>query len=106
MLFDTPIFLFFLVIVALCYWCLGFRQQNRFLLVASYFFYARGYFMDGFHLNAHGSGIFTARLVQQLRTMQALQATCRDCGPAVQESEVADARGRDRGVRTGVRKWG
>ncbi len=39
MLFDTPIFLFFLVIVTLCYWCLGFRQQNRFLLVASYFFY-------------------------------------------------------------------
>ena len=39
MLFDTPIFFLFLVVVVLCYWCLGFRNQNRFLLVASYFFY-------------------------------------------------------------------
>src|ERR1022692_4190849 len=39
MLFDTPIFFLFLCVVVLCYWCLGFRNQNRFLLVASYFFY-------------------------------------------------------------------
>src|SRR6266481_139156 len=39
MLFDTPIFAFFLAVVTLCYWCLTFRQQNKFLLVASYFFY-------------------------------------------------------------------
>ena len=39
MLFDTPIFFFFLLAVTLCYWCLTFRQQNKFLLVASYFFY-------------------------------------------------------------------
>src|SRR5437868_7838502 len=39
MLFDTPIFILFLCVVALCYWRLGFRNQNRFLLVASYFFY-------------------------------------------------------------------
>jgi D-alanyl-lipoteichoic acid acyltransferase DltB (MBOAT superfamily) len=39
MLFDTPIFFVFLVAVVLCYWCLGFRNQNKFLLVASYFFY-------------------------------------------------------------------
>jgi alginate O-acetyltransferase complex protein AlgI len=39
MLFDTPIFFVFLCVVVLCYWCLGFRNQNRFLLLASYLFY-------------------------------------------------------------------
>src|SRR5438045_265797 len=39
MLFDTPIFFCFLCLVVTAYWCLGFRNQNRFLLVASYFFY-------------------------------------------------------------------
>jgi D-alanyl-lipoteichoic acid acyltransferase DltB (MBOAT superfamily) len=39
MLFDTSIFFVFLCLVVLCYWCLGFRNQNRFLLLASYFFY-------------------------------------------------------------------
>ena len=39
MLFDTPIFIVFLVFVVAAYWCLKFRDQNRFLLVASYFFY-------------------------------------------------------------------
>src|SRR5215467_10407840 len=39
MLFDTPIFIVFLVVVVAAYWCLKFRDQNRFLLVASYFFY-------------------------------------------------------------------
>jgi alginate O-acetyltransferase complex protein AlgI len=39
MLFDTPIFIVFLTLVTLGYWCLGFRNQNRFLLVASYLFY-------------------------------------------------------------------
>ena len=39
MLFDTPIFFLFLCGVVLCYWCLGFRNQNWFLLLASYFFY-------------------------------------------------------------------
>src|SRR3984893_98465 len=39
MLFDTPIFAVFLSLVVISYWCLGFRNQNRFLLVASYFFY-------------------------------------------------------------------
>jgi alginate O-acetyltransferase complex protein AlgI len=39
MLFDTPIFFLFLLVVVVCYWCLDFRNQNRFLLVASYFFY-------------------------------------------------------------------
>jgi len=39
MLFDTPIFIFFLVVVVSAYWCLKFRDQNKFLLIASYFFY-------------------------------------------------------------------
>lgn len=39
MLFDTPIFFVFLAAVTLAYWCLKFRSQNKFLLVASYFFY-------------------------------------------------------------------
>jgi alginate O-acetyltransferase complex protein AlgI len=39
MLFDTPIFFAFLIAVTACYWCLKFRDQNKFLLVASYFFY-------------------------------------------------------------------
>ena len=38
MLFDTPIFILFLTVVVAGYWCLKFRHQNRFLLVASYFF--------------------------------------------------------------------
>jgi hypothetical protein len=41
--------------------------------------FPREYFMDGFHLNGRGSGIFTARLSQQLRTMQNIQANCKDC---------------------------
>ena len=39
MLFDTPIYLFFLTVVVLVYWRLGWRKQNVMLLAASYFFY-------------------------------------------------------------------
>ncbi|NDJ10207.1 MAG: MBOAT family protein [Acidobacteriia bacterium] len=39
MLFDTPIYLAFLLLIVAVYWRLGFRQQNYFLLAASYFFY-------------------------------------------------------------------
>src|SRR6516225_3774444 len=39
MLFDTPVFFLFLVLVVLVYWRLEFRQQNVFLLLASYLFY-------------------------------------------------------------------
>jgi alginate O-acetyltransferase complex protein AlgI len=39
MLFDTPVFAVFLVLVVSIYWRLGFNAQNRFLLAASYFFY-------------------------------------------------------------------
>lgn len=39
MLFDTPIFFVFLVLVVAAYWPIQWRKQNVLLLVASYFFY-------------------------------------------------------------------
>jgi alginate O-acetyltransferase complex protein AlgI len=39
MLFDTPIYFLFLILTVVGYWCLKFRAQNKFLLVASYIFY-------------------------------------------------------------------
>src|ERR1700687_3600846 len=39
MLFDTPVFVLFLCLTTLCYWCLKFRAQNKFLLFDSYLFY-------------------------------------------------------------------
>ncbi|MDQ2840144.1 MAG: hypothetical protein M3Y72_03715 [Acidobacteriota bacterium] len=42
MLFDSPAFFVFLTIVVACYWRLGWRKQNLFLVGASYFFSAGG----------------------------------------------------------------
>src|SRR5258708_37017296 len=42
MLFDSPVYFVFLIPVALVYWRLNHRQQNIFLLLASYFFYGWG----------------------------------------------------------------
>ena len=39
MLFDTPVYFLFLVLVVFLYWRLKWRSQNVFLLCASYFFY-------------------------------------------------------------------
>jgi hypothetical protein len=39
MLFDTPIFFVFLLVVVASYWRFGWRGQNIFLVIASYFFY-------------------------------------------------------------------
>ena len=39
MLFDSPIFYLFLILVVAVYWRLKFNRQNVFLLLASYFFY-------------------------------------------------------------------
>jgi alginate O-acetyltransferase complex protein AlgI len=39
MLFDSPAYFVFLIPVVLIYWRLSHRSQNRFLLLASYFFY-------------------------------------------------------------------
>jgi lysophospholipase L1-like esterase len=41
--------------------------------------FPREYFRDGFHLNTIGSGIFTSRLAQRIRTLQNLQANCNSC---------------------------
>src|SRR5262245_58024068 len=39
MFFDTPVYALFLIVVVAIYWRLGWRDQNRFLLAASYLFY-------------------------------------------------------------------
>src|SRR5690242_10662182 len=39
MLFDSPAYFVFLIPVVLVYWRLNRREQNLFLLLASYFFY-------------------------------------------------------------------
>jgi D-alanyl-lipoteichoic acid acyltransferase DltB (MBOAT superfamily) len=39
MLFDSPVFFVFLILVVIVYWRLDFKRQNLFLLAASYFFY-------------------------------------------------------------------
>ena len=39
MLFDSPVFVVFLILVVVVYWPLRWRNQNVFLLLASYFFY-------------------------------------------------------------------
>src|SRR5438874_8897001 len=39
MLFDSPVYFVFLIIIVLTYWRLTHRSQNVFLLLASYFFY-------------------------------------------------------------------
>ena len=39
MLFDTPVYFCFLVIVVLIYWRLSWKKQNQMLLAASYIFY-------------------------------------------------------------------
>ncbi len=39
MLFDSPVFFVFLLIVVIAYWRLGWRAQNVLLVAASYFFY-------------------------------------------------------------------
>ncbi|QOY92301.1 MBOAT family O-acyltransferase [Paludibaculum fermentans] len=39
MLFDTPVYFFFLAVIVVAYWQLSWRPQNVMLLAASYFFY-------------------------------------------------------------------
>lgn len=39
MLFDSPVYFVFLILITAVYWKLGYRAQNRLLLVGSYFFY-------------------------------------------------------------------
>jgi len=58
--------------------------------------FPRSYFRDGFHLNAEGSGIFTARLSEQIRSMQPLQANCKDCKGETHNNKAAQAERRAR----------
>lgn len=39
MLFDSPVYFLFFILITAIYWKLGFRAQNRLLLAGSYFFY-------------------------------------------------------------------
>jgi alginate O-acetyltransferase complex protein AlgI len=64
MLFDSPVYLLFLIFVVLVYWRLGFRAQNRFLLAASYFFY--GWWDWRFLLLMIGSTIVDYLIAQRI----------------------------------------
>jgi len=52
--------------------------------------FPRDYYRDGFHLNTVGSGIFTSRLSQRLRSMQSLKASCQHCS---EKAERVDGSG-------------
>ncbi len=64
MLFDSPVYLLFLIFVVLLYWRLGFRAQNRLLLAASYFFY--GWWDWRFLLLMIGSTIVDYLIAQRI----------------------------------------
>src|SRR5882672_9439359 len=64
MLFDSPVYLLFLIFIVLVYWRLGFRAQNRFLLAASYFFY--GWWDWRFLLLMIGSTIIDYLIAQRI----------------------------------------
>jgi D-alanyl-lipoteichoic acid acyltransferase DltB (MBOAT superfamily) len=69
MWFDTPAFAVFLILVVAVYWRLGRRNQNVFLLLASYFFY--GWWDYRFLLLMIGSttlDFFLARAIQRSET--------------------------------------
>jgi hypothetical protein len=56
--------------------------------------FPRDFYADGFHLNTHGAEIFTARLSQQIRSLQAYSATCGGCDPGSSSSETGKTRAR------------
>jgi hypothetical protein len=59
--------------------------------------FPRDFYRDGFHLNDHGSEVFTARLVQQIRGMPPLRAKCHGCDSTgvVEPAPSAPAAGND-----------
>src|SRR5579862_1952219 len=66
MWFDTPAYALFLILVVVVYWRLGRKNQNIFLLAASYFFY--GWWDYRFLLLMIGSttiDFFIARSIQR-----------------------------------------
>ena len=68
MLFDSPVYLLFLIFVVLLYWRLGFHAQNRFLLAASYFFY--GWWDWRFLLLMSSSTIIDYLIAQRIATAE------------------------------------
>ncbi len=68
MLFDSPAFIAFLILVVVVYWRLGWRAQNVFLLAASYFFY--GWWDWRFLLLMAGSTCIDFLIAKKLATLQ------------------------------------
>ncbi len=68
MLFDSPAFIAFLILVVVVYWRLGWRAQNVFLLGASYFFY--GWWDWRFLLLMAGSTCIDFLIAKKLATLQ------------------------------------
>jgi alginate O-acetyltransferase complex protein AlgI len=68
MLFDSPAFLAFLILVVVVYWRLGWRAQNIFLLGASYFFY--GWWDWRFLLLMAGSTCIDFLIAKKLATLR------------------------------------
>jgi D-alanyl-lipoteichoic acid acyltransferase DltB (MBOAT superfamily) len=67
MLFDSPVFVFFLIAVVLVYWRLTWRWQNIFLLAASYFFY--GWWDWRFLLLMAGSTFIDYLIAKKIRAL-------------------------------------
>jgi alginate O-acetyltransferase complex protein AlgI len=68
MLFDSPAFIAFLILVVVVYWRLGWRAQNVFLLCASYFFY--GWWDWRFLLLMAGSTCIDFLIAKKLATLR------------------------------------
>jgi alginate O-acetyltransferase complex protein AlgI len=68
MLFDSPAFIAFLILVVVVYWRLNWRAQNVFLLCASYFFY--GWWDWRFLLLMAGSTCIDFLIAKKLATLQ------------------------------------
>jgi alginate O-acetyltransferase complex protein AlgI len=68
MLFDSPAFIAFLILVVVVYWRLGWRAQNVFLLCASYFFY--GWWDWRFLLLMAGSTCIDFLIAKKLAALQ------------------------------------
>jgi len=68
MLFDSPVFIAFLILVVVVYWKLGWRSQNVFLLAASYFFY--GWWDWRFLLLMASSTCIDFLIARKLATLQ------------------------------------
>jgi D-alanyl-lipoteichoic acid acyltransferase DltB (MBOAT superfamily) len=70
--FDSPIYIVFLIGVCLAYWRLGYRPQNRLLLLASYLFY--GWWDWRFLALMIGSTTLDFLLARAIDTAQSQQA--------------------------------